>query len=119
MTETLYARLGGSEGIARIAGDVVDNHVKNPRIAQRFAHSDRDKVKKMAADFFITGSGGPTVYQGKDMIAAHKGMNIDADEFIAVVDDALAALEKNNVGQREKEEVLFVFFSLRGQVMRQ
>lgn len=42
------------------------------------------------------------------MLAVHKGMNIDGNEFLAVLDDAIAALEKNNIGQREKEEILFV-----------
>ena len=119
MSESLYERLGGTEGITRIANDVVDNHAKNPQISRRFAGSDLAAVKKIAADFFVAGSGGPNVYAGKDMVSAHKGMNINNDEFMAVLDDAVAAMEKNNVGQREKEEVLYIFFSLKGDVVRQ
>jgi len=44
-------------------------------------------------------------------------MNISAQEFMAVLDDALIALEKNNIGQREKEEVLFVLYSMRNDVV--
>ena len=33
-------------------------------------------------------------------------MHIDSGEFLAVLDDALDALERNEIGQREKEEVL-------------
>ena len=51
------------------------------------------------------------------MLAAHKGMNISALEFMAVLDDALAALKKNNIGQREQEEVLFVLYSMRSQIV--
>lgn len=119
MTESLYERLGGTEGITRIANDVVDNHAANPQISRRFLETDLDKLKKLAADFFVAGSGGPAVYDGKDMVTAHKAMNISNDEFVAAMDDALAALEKNDVGQREKEEVLFIFFSLKGQVVQQ
>jgi len=119
MSESLYERLGGTEGIKRIANDVVDNHAGNPQIARRFSETDLDKLKKVAADFFISGSGGPNVYEGKDMVSAHKSMNINNDEFMAVLDDAMAALEKNNVGQREKEEVLYIFFSLKGDVVQQ
>jgi hemoglobin len=57
------------------------------------------------------------VYEGKDMVATHKGMNIDGEEFLAVLDDALAALEKNNIGQREKEEVLFVLYSMKPEIV--
>ena len=67
--------------------------------------------------FFITGTGGPSVYEGKDMLATHKGMNIDAEEFLAVLDDALQALEKNNIGQREKEEVLYIFYSMKADIV--
>lgn len=119
MSETLYERLGGSEGIVAIANDLVDIHMENPRIAKRYAASDPIAVKKAAADFFITGSGGPDVYEGKDMIETHKGMNIDNDEFMAVLDDAVIVLDKNNIGQREKEEVLYILFSLKDQVVRQ
>ena len=53
------------------------------------------------------------------MVSVHKGMNIDNDEFMAVLDDAMAALEKNNVGQREREEVIYILLSLKGDVVLQ
>lgn len=119
MSETLYERLGGTEGIQRIANDLVDNHAANPRISRRFAETDLDKLKKAAAEFFISGTGGPNVYEGEDMVSVHKGMNIDNDEFMALLDDAMAALEKNNVGQREREEVIYILLSLKGDVVMQ
>ena len=117
MTNSLYERLGGTEGITQIASDLVDIHVANPRIAPRYANSDIAAVKNGAATFFISGTGGPNVYEGKDMLATHKGMNIDAEEFIAVLDDALEALQKNNVGQREQEEVLFILYSMKAEIV--
>lgn len=117
MSESLYERLGGSEGITQIASDLVDLHIANPRIAPRFASSDVAAVKNGAATFFIAGSGGPDVYQGKDMISTHKSMNISGDEFLAVLDDAMEALEKNDIGQREKEEVLYILYSMKPEVI--
>ncbi|MGD8526775.1 MAG: group 1 truncated hemoglobin [Thioalkalispiraceae bacterium] len=115
--ESLYERLGGSEGITRIANDVIDNHIANQVIGTRFADSDVAALKNAAATFFISGTGGPDVYKGKDLLAAHKGMNISQAEFMAVLDDILSALEKNNIGQREQEEVLFTLYSMREQVV--
>jgi len=115
---SLYERLGGSAGIRGIANDLVDLHVANPRIGVRFADSDLARVKEAAATFFITGSGGPNVYEGRDMLAAHRGMNIDGEEFLAVLDDAMAALERNGIGQREKEEVLYILYRMKPQVVR-
>lgn len=118
MTTSLYERLGGTEGITNITSDLVDNHIANARIATRFADTDVDALKRSAAAFVITGTGGPEVYTGEDMVAVHAGMNIDSEEFMAVLDDALGAMEKNKVGQREQEEILFVLYSMRSMVMR-
>ncbi|ANG64182.1 globin [Marinobacterium aestuarii] len=117
MSDLLFDRLGGIEGATRIAHDLVDNHLKNKAISTRFADSDIAALKNAAATFLIAGTGGPDVYKGKDMLAAHKGMNISALEFMAVLDDALVALGKNNVGQREQEEVLFALYSMRSQIV--
>lgn len=119
MSDTLYARLGGTSGIQAIANDLVDNHIANAQIGRRFADADPAALKKVAAEFFISGTGGPNLYQGKDMIGVHKGMNISDGEFIAMLDDAMGALESNNIGQREKEEVLFILFSMKNDVVRQ
>lgn len=117
MTESLYERLGGSDGIKSIASDLVDIHNQNPAVSPRFSAYAADKLKNGAATFFITGTGGPAVYEGKDMLETHKGMNISNDEFMAVLDDVIAALTKNNIGQREQEEVLFTFFSMKGDIV--
>ena len=37
MTTTLYLRLGGAEGIARLVDDVIDAHLANPLIKTRWA----------------------------------------------------------------------------------
>lgn len=117
MKDSLFERLGGTARITAIAGDLVDLHMANKAIATRFANSDLKALKHAAATFFISGTGGENVYKGKDMLSAHKGMNISALEFMAVLDDALTALEKNKVGQREQEEVLYIFYSMRSQVV--
>jgi len=119
MEKSLYERLGGSEGITKIASDAVDLHFENKAIATRFVNSNMDvsKLKKGAANFFIMGTGGPSVYEGKDMLATHKGMNISDAEFNAVVDDVLNALEMSGVGQNEKEEVLFILYSMRKEIV--
>lgn len=117
MSESLFERLGGIAGITNIANDLIDNDLANKTISTRFSESDIPKLKNTAATFIISGTGGPDVYKGKDLLSAHKGMNISAAEFMAVLDNALAALKKNNIGQREQEEVLFVLYSMRSQIM--
>lgn len=117
MSESLYKRLGGSEGITQIANDLVNFHLSNPTIAPRFINSTPEKLKTGAATFFISVTGGPQVYEGKDMLETHKGMNISEHEFLATLDDVIKALQKNNVGQREQEETLFAVYSMKSDIV--
>ena len=114
---SLYERLGGTDGVTAIVNDLVDLHLNNPRIAPRYADSDVAAVKHAVTTFFIEGTGGPSVYEGKDMLPAHRGMNIDDAEFVAVLDDAMAALDKHGIGQREKEEALFILYGLKAEIV--
>lgn len=115
--DTLYARLGGRPGIEAIASDIWDNHIKNPIINNRYAASDPVTVKRLVTELCCAGFGGPETYTGKDMISAHKGMNINEAEFVAVCDDVLKALDMNQAGKREKDEVLCILYSLKDQVV--
>lgn len=119
MSATLYERLGGGDAIYRLVSDAVDLHLANPLVATRFAVSeDLEKAKRMGADFFCAGAGGPEEYHGKDLLTAHKGMNISEQEFIAVVDDILEAIDNHGHGDDLKAEVLAILYSLKGEVIR-
>jgi len=118
MKASLYDRLGGFDRISKIVNDLVDLHIANPLINTRFANSDAAALKQKATAFFCAGIGGTETYTGKDMVSAHRGMNISEQEFIAVIDDALAALDKNGVGAEERMEVLAILYSMKSQVTR-
>ena len=117
-TSSLYERLGQRDGIARITRTLIANHMANPLVNSRYAASDMPKVEKHVIEFFCAGAGGPEAYTGKDMIATHKGMNVSEQEFVAVVDDAMAALETNDVDPATRNEVLGILWSLKGEVVR-
>jgi hemoglobin len=51
------------------------------------------------------------------MLPAHQGMNIHGAEFLAALDDVMEALDKNGIGQREKEEVLFFLYGMKGEIV--
>lgn len=118
-TATLYERLGRRAGIERITHDLIKNHLANPLVSTRFQNSpDIARVEQRAVEFLCAGSGGPETYSGKDMLATHKGMNISEQEFIAVCDDAMAALDKNGIDAATRGEVLGILWSLKGDVIR-
>jgi hemoglobin len=119
MGQSLYERLGRRDQIAAIVDDLVDLHLKSPVVGPRFrAVKDLKQLKEHAVNFFCAGSGGSETYVGRDMRTAHTGMNISEQEFVAVLDDALMALDKNNVGPQERQEVLAILYSLKNEVVR-
>lgn len=119
MTPTLYQRLGGAEGIGRLVDDVMTAHLANPLVKPRFeAIQNLDHAKRMAAEFFCAGAGGPQTYTGKNMRTAHAGMNISEKEFLAVTDDILNTMEKQKYDEETKGDVLAILRSLKGDIVR-
>ena len=118
-TQTLYERLGGAEQIASISAGIVERHRANPLIRTRFEDVDHDALTKNVADFFSMGSGGPANYEGRDMPTAHKGMNLNERELIAVIDDVLAVLDAHDVDPVSRNEVLAILYSLKDEVIFQ
>ncbi|MBI3154811.1 MAG: group 1 truncated hemoglobin [Burkholderiales bacterium] len=118
-TTSLYERLGKREGIARITRSLIENHMANPLVKTRYERSENlERVEQRVIEFFCAGAGGPESYSGRDMLATHRGMNISEQEFVAVVDDAMAALESNGIDLGTRGEVLGILWSLKGEVIR-
>lgn len=118
-SSSLYTRLGGREGITRITHDLMSMHLANPVVKTRFENAaDLARAERHAVEFFCAGAGGPEAYTGRDMVTTHKGMNISEQEFVAVVDDAMAALERNGIDAPTRAEVLAIFWSLKSEVVR-
>lgn len=117
-TNSLYERLGGSKRIASIANDAVELHLKNPAVSARYKQSDIPHVKQLAFEFFAMGTGGPEIYTGRNMLDTHRGMNINEQEFMEVVEDILEALKMNHISQQEQDEVLAILYSMRKEIVR-
>ena len=116
---SLYERLGRKEGVTRITRDLIGLHLANPMVKTRYENvGDMERVERRVIEFFCAGAGGPETYTGKDMVATHKGMNISEQEFVAVIDDAMAALEKNGIDAPTRGEVLGILWSLKNEVIR-
>lgn len=75
-------------------------------------------MERHAVEFFCAGSGGPQAYTGKDLVSAHKHMNISEQELVATIDDIVAAMTKNGYADAEKNEVVAILYSLKGDVLR-
>ena len=115
----MYDRLGRRDGITRISRQLIKNHLANPLVSQRYSQiTDMYRIERNVIDFFCAGSGGPESYGGKDLVSTHRGMNVNEQEFVAVLDDAMAALETCEVDAPVRNEVLAILWSMKGEVVR-
>jgi len=116
---TLYERLGGEKQIRAVVQDIVINHHNNPVIKPRYDNAKKSDAElvDLVVDLIGMGTGGPQEYKGMDMRTAHRGMNVSEAEFVAVLDDILAALEKHQVGEREKAELLAIAYGMKADIV--
>lgn len=116
---SLFERIGGRAGLERIVPDVVDLHYVNPVVGARFraAGTPREELTRLAIEFFATGLSGEATYQGRSMSEAHAGMGIRDEEFNAVLDDILLALDGHGIGAQEQAELLFIAYGMKGDIV--
>ena len=122
MNQTLFERLGANEGISRIVDDVVEAHMNNPFINVRFlpyleTPEKMAEIKRHTVDFFSAGSGGGAIYAGRDMPTAHRGMNISHAEYMQALDDIFQVLDKHQIDEGSKSEVLSILWSLKDMII--
>ncbi len=114
---SLYERLGGEEGVRKIVNDILERNLNNPVIGHHFQKVDMNKLKQLVFEFFSMGIGGPHTYTGRDMRTAHTNLNISEEDFLRANYDTLLALEKNGVGEAEKNEVIAILDSMKNDVV--
>ena len=103
---TLYARMGGADVVKRVVEDTIDRSVSDPRTARSFSGVKVDRVKEKLREQICELSGGPCKYTGDPMKQVHKGLKNTEAEFYLLVQFLRDSLEKNGVGEREKNELL-------------
>ena len=119
---TLYKRLGGREGIRGVVDDFVAFLVADSRVKVRFTKLTAVQVEKLktnASDQICDATGGPCSYLGKDMKAAHQGMNITDGDWNATVEDLIKALDKNKVAKKDQQELIGLLAPMKKDIVGQ
>jgi hemoglobin len=95
--DTLYADMGGKDGLDRLVDASVENYLVDPRIKDVFSESNMDRVRAELKDQFCMVAGGPCAYTGHSMEAAHKGLHLTNANFNALVEDLQDAMDKQGI----------------------
>jgi len=103
---SLYARLGGADGVHALVNQAVDNITHDLRVGHFFADTDLEPFKKSFATLIGQVTGGPEKYTGRDMKTTHSGLGIHEADFKALIEDVGRALDQVQAGEKEKAELI-------------
>ena len=124
--KTLWDRLGGEPAVSAVVDEFVKTAAADPKVnftrqgtPRQWDPSEANvkRLKRRLVEFISQNTGGPLKYQGRDMVSAHTGMNITNSEFDALAGHLVRALDKFNVGQQEKDELVQIVSSTRPQMV--
>ena len=106
MSDTLFERLGGKDGIEAVVDEFYDRVVADDQVAHYFEDVDMQQQRAHQAQFISSVAGGPVEYSGDDMKTAHEHLGITPSEFEAIaghLEDALVAFD---VDEDDRQAVL-------------
>src|SRR6185295_6945918 len=84
--KSLYERLGGYDGIAKVVDDFIGRLVADKQFEKFFigqSTDSRKKIRNHVIEQFCVATGGPCVYTGRDMKTTHAGLGITKAEWDA------------------------------------
>jgi hemoglobin len=111
---SLYDRLGGIYSIATVVDDLIDRIIvddrlnANPRVNEAHHRVLPPGFKYLVAEQVAEAAGGPQRYSGRSMEDTHRDLAITADEWDAFIDDLNQTLDKFEVPQQERSELLAI-----------
>jgi hemoglobin len=120
---SLYDRIGGYKGVAATVDDLVDRiYVNgtlnaNPLLKQIHDLNERAAFKLILATWVMEKTGGPKVYFGRDMKAAHAPLKLSNREFDVIMHECKETFYKFNVPEKEMGELMTALESYRTQIV--
>jgi len=118
--KTLYDRLGGYDGIAKVVDDFIGRLVADKQFEKFFigqSTDSRKKIRNHVIEQFCVAAGGPCVYTGRDMKTTHAGLGITEAEWNAGANHLIAALDKYKVDEKSKAEVVAFVSTLKKDIV--
>lgn len=110
---TIYKTVGGAPGVAVVVDGFYRRVLADPRLAGYFAGTDMQHLKRHMRAFLNAAFGGPYVYGGRDMAAAHAGLGITGADFDAVAGHLVETLTELGVPPFTISQIAATLTSLR------
>lgn len=103
--QSLYERLGGADGIARLVDCLYVKVLADKELAPMFAHSPVDRIRAMQCEYIAVAVGGPSTYNGRPIRDVHARLQISPKQFSLFASKLLDALEEQGVSPDDTYDV--------------
>ena len=117
MAITVYEKLGGDAAIDAAVNLFYEKVLADKRINHFFAHTDMNRQRNHQKRFLTQAFGGPALYSGKAMRAAHKHLNLKETDFNAVAENLVATLNDLNIPQPLINDTMQIVASVKSDVL--
>jgi hemoglobin len=120
MTDSLYTRLGGYDGIAMFASTLVGQAQQDELLARFWATRGEDsnaRELQLLIDYLVRETGGQMYYTGRDMLLAHQGMGINETDWARFIEIVISVAGELGVGPTEGGEVMDFLNSLKADIV--
>ena len=120
MTDTLYARLGGYDGLVMFSTTVVGMARKDDLLGRFWTNRGEDRNARelqLLIDYFVKETGGQMYYKGRDMALAHQGMGITGADWTRFIEIVVSVADDMGVGPTEGGEVMAFLESLKADIV--
>jgi truncated hemoglobin YjbI len=116
-TDSLYARLGGTDAIGQVTTGFYGRVLQDPCLAPHFERTDMHQQTEMLTAFLVMATGGPAAYRGRGLREAHASLNLTDRDFDLVVGHLAAELAACGVSEQDIKILASVAESVRGEVL--
>ena len=118
--KTLYERLGGYDGIAAFANDLLPRLMGCAQLGRFWQNRGDDGIareKQLLINYLSANAGGPMVYTGCNMLVTHQGMKISESDWSIFLEYAGGTIQALQVPQQEADDVVAFVLSLKDDIV--
>src|SRR5574337_24722 len=118
--KSLYARLGGYDGITVFVNDLLPRLQSDCQLGRFWRNRGDDGVareKQLLINYLCSSAGGPMYYTGRDMKTSHRGMKISENDWSIFLQHAGATMDTLKVPKQERDEIVTFVLSLKEDIV--
>jgi len=104
--DSLYQALGAQPGLVKLMDDFMVRLLADPRMGPFFKEVNHAYVKEQLVAQFCEVSGGPCLRKGPDMKKAHAGMDINKNNFNALVEVLQRSMDAQGIAFTTQNRLL-------------